>query len=488
MALDNFFSLLRSAIDKIAPSRKIRIRGKSEPWMTVDILNLIRERNKLFSKVKKNRDDFVTYRRYCSLRNYTQRCIRDAKSNYSNETLIECGNDSKKLWRHLSSLGHKAPKGEGGIVLESEGKKFFSPSDTARLFNEFYTTVASSLVSCLPSCSGLFGRRFYSTFYEKKGIFGPSFSLSPVSRHFILKQLSGLKLDKSMGLDDISPRFLKDGAEFLVEPVSHIINLSLTSEVFPSSFKKARVKPLYKKGSRLDVGNYRPVSILPVLSKILERAVNDQLNEYLTKKGLLYDFQSGFRKGFSTETCLMNLCDYVKMETSKGNFTGMVLIDLQKAFDCVDHQILLDKLSVMGVMSVDWFRSYLNDRQQCTQVDGVDSDFLQVTCGVPQGSILGPTLFLCFINDMSDALKCRLSLYADDSALVFSGPDPTKVADFLSSELSICRKWLIDNRLSLHLGKTECIVFGPKRRLNTDLQFDVKLDDAIVTINNKFGS
>ena len=176
----------------------------------------------------------------------------------------------------------------------------------------------------------------------------------------------------------------------------------------------------------------------------------------------------------------MNLCDYVKMETSKGNFTGMVLIDLQKAFDCVDHQILLDKLSVMGVKSVDWFRSYLNDRQQCTQVDGFDSDFSRVTCGVPQGSILGPTLFLCFINDMSDALKCRLSLYADDSALVFSGPDPIKVADFLGSELNICRKWLIDNRLSLHFGKTECIVFGPKRRLSTDLQFDIKLDGAVV--------
>ena len=115
-----------------------------------------------------------------------------------------------------------------------------------------------------------------------------------------------------------------------------------------------------------------------------------------------------------------------------------------------------------------------------TQVDGFDSDFSRVTCGVPQGSILGPTLFLCFINDMSDALKCRLSLYADDSALVFSGPDPIKVADFLGSELNICRKWLIDNRLSLHFGKTECIVFGPKRRLSTDLQFDIKLDGAVV--------
>ena len=440
-------------IEKIAPVRRIRIRSDSEPWMTADILDMIRDRNKLFSKVKRDRGNLDIYRRYCSLRNMTQRRIKEAKSDYLSQSVIDCGNDSKKLWRHLSSLGHKAPKGDGGIVLESEGKKFFSPSDTAKLFNEFYTTVASSLVLCLPSCSGLFGSSFYSNFYRKKGIFGPSFSLTPVSRHFIMKQLSGLKVDKSTGLDDISPRFLKDGAEFLEEPVSHIVNLSLSSEIFPSSFKKARVKPLYKKGSRLEVGNYRPVSILPVLSKILERAVNDQLNDYLTRKGLLYGFQSGFRKGFSTETCLVNLNDHIKKETSKGNFTGMVLIDLQKAFDCVDHRILLDKLSAMGVTNVDWFRSYLNDRKQCTHVNGVDSDFLEVTCGVPQGSILGPTLFLCFINDMSDALKCRLSLYADDSALVFSGSDPDYVANFLGSELSICKKWLVDNRLSLHLGR-----------------------------------
>ena len=107
------------------------------------------------------------------------------------------------------------------------------------------------------------------------------------------------------------------------------------SETVPSGFKKARVLPLYKKGSRLDPGNYRPVSILSVLSKILERAVNDQLNEFLVKKGLLFDYQSGFRKGFSTDTCLMNLCDYIRTESSKGNYTGMIMIDLQKAFDCV---------------------------------------------------------------------------------------------------------------------------------------------------------
>ena len=141
---------------------------------------------------------------------------------------------------------------------------------------------------------------------------------------------------------------------------------------------------------------------------------------------------------------------------------GMVMIDLRKAFDTVDGDILIDKLSAMGVTSLDWFRSYMTNREQCTQVEGINSSFLDVTCGVPQGSILGPTLFLCYINDMSESLKCRLSLYADDSALIFSANDAAEIARFLSIELSNCSKWLVDNRLSLHVGKTECILFGTR--------------------------
>ena len=282
----------------------------------------------------------------------------------------------------------------------------------------------------------------------------------PVSRRFIRVELDTMKLGKSTGLDDVSARFLKDGANFLIEPVQHIINMSILTEVVPDRFKDARVKPLFKKGSRLDPGNYRPVSILPVLSKVLEKAANSQLRQFLESNGLLFEYQSGFRSGHSTDTCLINLTDRIRSETAKGNVTGMVLIDLQKAFDTCDHSILLQKLSKMGVTSLDWFGSYLSDRRQCVQVGDVCSAFMCVKCGVPQGSILGPTLFLCYINDMSMVLKCHLALYADDSALLASGPDAKLVADFLSEQLTLCCSRLVDNRLSLHVGKTECMLFG----------------------------
>ena len=164
----------------------------------------------------------------------------------------------------------------------------------------------------------------------------------------------------------------------------------------------------------------------------------------------------------------------------KGNLTGLVLIDLCKAFNTVDHGILLAKLKGIGVSSVSWFGSYLSQRSQCVEVDGVRSDFMSITCGVPQGSILGPLLFLIYINDMHTSLTCQLALYADDSALIFSHSDASVVANRLSQELSNCKKWLIDNKLSLHVGKTECMLFGTSRRLKQVGDFNVSCDGMAV--------
>ena len=194
---------------------------------------------------------------------------------------------------------------------------------------------------------------------------------------------------------------------------------------------------------------------------------------YLEKKGIIFDYQSGFRSGFSTDTCLINLSDHVRSEISKGNFVGMVMIDLRKAFDTVDFDVLLAKLKVMGVKNTDWFRSYLTGRRQCVNVGGVESSFLDMECGVPQGSILGPILFLCYINDMSASLDCRLSLYADDSTLIASGKSVDSLSSFLTHQLESCSKWLVDNKLSLHVDKCESIIFGSKRKIKQCENFAV---------------
>ena len=395
--------------------------------MNADILAAIKKRNSLLSRFKRDRSNTDLYRDYCCVRNMVQRDIKLAKESFFKGEISRNMGNSGKLWNHLKSLGFsKKSGGSSSIVLEQNGVKTFNSLSVARIFNTFYTSVAADLVSKLPNPLGVFrtSTDIFKRFYSQKIGLRSSFCLSPVSRHFIQKQLLSLNTKKAVGLDDIPSLFLRDGAECIVTPITHIINISITTEKVPAAFKEAKVLPLFKKGSTLDPGNYRPVSILNVLSKILERAVHLQLSAYLEKRGLLFENQSGFRGGYFTDSCLIGLTDYIKGELAKGNLVGMVLIDLQKAFDTVDHGILRDKLESIGVSSTSWFESYLSDRRQCVDISGSRSEFLTVTCGVPQGSILGPLLFLIYINDMSISLTCKLSLYADDSALLFSHRDP----------------------------------------------------------------
>ena len=244
--------------------------------------------------------------------------------------------------------------------------------------------------------------------------------------------------------------------------------------------KNARMVPIYKKNSKTEVGNYRPVSILSVISKIFERIVYDQLEKYLKNESLLYEFQSGFRPSFSTDTCLIHLSDYIRKEWDKGNYTGMVVLDLQKAFDTVNHTILLGKLRAVGLAesSIKWFDSYLTGRNQVVDIDGVYSEPMEVTCGVPQGSILGPLLFLVYVNDKVSAVNCKLLLYADDSALTVSHRDVEVIQERLGLELEAVNDWLIDNKLSLHLGKTESILFGSKRKLAKHSELNIKCGNS----------
>ena len=203
------------------------------------------------------------------------------------------------------------------------------------------------------------------------------------------------------------------------------------------------------------------------MSKISERIVYDQLSKHLAKHNILYKYQSGFRRSYSTETALIDLSDRIKFSMDKGLYTGMVMIDLQNAFDTDNHAIMSDKLGAIGCDdgSVNWFNSYLSNRSQFIDIKGTLSDRGEVTCGVPQGSILGPLLFLNYVNNMESAVDCDLLLYADDSALLIRRKSIIDIEQKLSEELAKLNVWLIENKLSLHLGKTESLLFASTRKL-----------------------
>ena len=290
------------------------------------------------------------------------------------------------------------------------GETCFDKKSVANKFCDFFCNVADDLVKKLKPPSGLFNKIQVKSLYSEKGVIGNSFGSSTVTESTVYKLIRTVNTKKAKGLDSISAKFIKDGCSVIAFPIPHILNLSLSQSTLPKSFQEARVVPLYKKGGKVEVGNDRPVSILPVVSKRFERIVYDQLSKHLDKYNILYKYESGFRKSYSIAIALIDLSDRIKFSMDKGLCTGMVMIDLQKAFDKVNHAIMPDKLGAIGCDdgSVKSFNSYLSNRSQFIDIKGTLSDRGEVTCDVPQGFILGPLLFLMYVNDMGSVVDCDL--------------------------------------------------------------------------------
>ena len=346
----------------------------------------------------------------------------------------------------------------------------FDDAKNASIFKTFYSSLADKLVAKLPFPSGKFGFDSVKSYYEKT--LAPTtrkFNISQIEEQDILEILQSLSLEKSAGIDNIPSRFLKDGANILAKPICQICNLSIKFSLFPKQCKVAKIKPLFKKGSKTDPKNYRPISLLPLISKIIERVVFNQTQEFLQNRGLICRYQSGFRKNYSTDLCLSYLCDKIKKGFDSSLFTGMILIDLQKAFDTINHDILIMKMKYLGFSekAMSWFASYLSLREFRVNINQSLSDSGTITCGVPQGSILGPLLFLLYINDIPQAVDCEILLYADDTCLLFQHKDVKEIERQLNKNFSSLCEWFVDNKLSIHFGedKTKCILFGNKYKI-----------------------
>ena len=279
------------------------------------------------------------------------------------------------------------------------------------------------------------------------------------------------------GYDEVDASALKMISDSVSLPLTHLCNLSLSQGVFPHELKLANVIPLYKSDDPCVFNHYRPVSLLSVLSKVFEKVMYERLISYLDTYDIIFQNQFGFRKMHSSYMALMVLMDKLIKSLENGEHIVGVFLDFSKAFDTVDHNILLSKLDHYGVRgpAFDWFRSYLKDRSQFVTYNGVSSSTRTIKCGVPQGSILGPLLFLIYINDLQSVCKHTTPiLFADDTNLFTSGKDIVRMQDDLNSELSKISLWLKVNKLSLNIKKTHFMfITRKKHRPNqVDLQID----------------
>ena len=357
-----FESIFRVLINKVAPKKHCRIKVRTQPWITHDILVSIRERDKHLKNFHRNKDQ-ISLQQFRKWRNKTQQLVKEAKKDFISNEIESNKNNSKKLWDSLKLLGYQnKPKTKEHTVLKIDNEICFDPVTVAEHINDFFINVAHRLTADLPPMSDIHSA--FSTkcksFYSKLKIQPGTVNLEEIDQDFVNKELKKLVPTKGVGLDEISPRFLRDGADSLTNIVTFLINFSIRTKIVPDCIKVAKVTPLHKKNSKLDVGNYRPVSVLSSLSKILEKAVHLQVEAHCKRYQLLYQLQSGFRGNYSTDTCLIYLHDLIRKEVSNGNVVGILLLDVQKAFDSVDHVHLCEKIRLAG-LDPSWFSSYLQN-------------------------------------------------------------------------------------------------------------------------------
>ena len=423
-AYDDLIAKLTEVIDKLAPIKEVRIKNNTQEWFDDEIHSAIQNRDKRFSVFKRSRlcEDKLAFKR---AQNNVQNLIKKKKKQYIKNKLDENLGKPKELWKTLKSLGLSETKASGSKIglAKKKDEISFDPKENSEIFKDFFANLASNLVSKLPPAPMKFGMNTVEAYYKNRISPKKDFSFSSTNESNILDLLKNINPSKAAGLDNIAGKFLKEGATILAMPLTQICNLSIASSSFPDKCKHAKLKPLFKKGPTTEPKNYRPISLLPLVSKIIEKVIHDQTIKYLDENNIIYKYQSGFRSNHSTNSCLSYLCNKVQQGFEKGMLTGMILIDLQKAFDTIDHEIFLKKMRYLGFSdsAINWFKSYLENRTFSVQVEDSLSSLGDLKCGVPQGSILGPLLFLLYVNDMSQAVTCDLLLYADDSCLVFQG-------------------------------------------------------------------
>lgn len=459
VAMGNLTYTLNDLLNKACPQVTRRIDPKRDciqPWFTKAMLNSRRTKNKLIRKAVKSKsaNDIATKNAYISVYN---NLIIEAKEKYYRNEILKAKGNSKLLWDNFKKITRKFGKVKEEIsCIKVNNKKITNPQEIANHVNTYFTNVAPNLTKNInPSKNAA---DFLLATNES------IFKFKSVSQGKLAKVINSLKPKKSCGIDNLSNSLLKKIYEPLLHPLNSIINRSLMNGYVPKHMKVAKVIPILKKGDPTDMNNLRPISLLSSFSKIVEKIVDEQLRSFLEENDLLDKHQYGFRSGHSTEHAITDMINFITEEIQKNNKIAAIFIDVKKAFDSCNHTVLLKKLENMGIRRTElkWFESYLKERVQCTQVESCRSDILDITCGVPQGSILGPLLFIIYIFDLSQYSKFFKVFFADDTTLLISAPTLNELITEIRSELPKISEWFESNYLVLHPDKTKIMYFNLK--------------------------
>ena len=453
--IDTFNLHFNQIIPSQNPSRSNYRKIPRAPWISKAILRSINRKNSFFHRYKLNPTQ-ETKRKYTRYRNTLTNVLRMAKKNYFAKQFELYKHDAKSTWKVINKVINPKRSHEPIKRVRIDDAHIQEPCEIAEAFNDFFVEIGPTLANKIPKPV----KPFNHYLKERNS---SSFFFVPVVEEEVQNIIIDLNTKKASGYDELNNFLLKNTVNEIISPLTHILNMSLMQGVVPDRMKIAKVIPVFKKGNSEDLSNYRPISLLTSVSKILERLVYSRTLKFLNEFNVLSNSQFGFRKKHSTSHALLTFIDKIANATDNQLHTVGIFLDLSKAFDTIDHDILLYKLCHYGIRgkALDWFKSYLSNRKQFVTINGQDSSLKNISCGVPQGSLLGPLLFIIYINDLpnsSDVLS--FILFADDSNIFYSHRDPQFLLNKVNNEIKFVQDWIYANKLSLNINKTHYMVFS----------------------------
>ena len=468
-AYNLFFEHLDGAHEVSFPVFKVKpnkIACPLNPWMTPGLLRSRKHKEKLGAKKIKNptQNNITEYKTFNKLYN---KIIRIAKIKYYEKKFKDTARDIKRTWDTVREvIGSKRSKVPIPVSFKDGNRIIKGSGAIANGFNNFFSSIGSELAERVAVTS-----RHFSEFLGERIIH--DFVFAQVTPQSLLDISKKLKSKSSCGPDNISSKLLKEILPVIAIPLSYLFNLSFQTGFIPPRFKIAKVVPVYKSGDRHLFTNYRPISLLSSLSKLLEKIVVKQMYAFLYSNNILYEHPYGFRKSHSTTHAVIQFLHNIHGALNKDvpEYTLGIFLDLKKAFDTVHHKILLKKLDHYGFRGISnlWFDNYLTGRYQYVSIDGTDSAKREIKYGVPQGSVLGPLLFILFINDLAKATDFSTLLFADDTTLQLSSGHVAQLFNTANEELKKVALWFQSNKLTLNVSKTKNAIFRSKNmNLATD--------------------
>ena len=465
-AYKEFITPYSALYEKCFPLKKIsNARRKDKKWITKGLRISSQHKNKLLRKKIRNPTvaNIERYKSYCKV---WEKIWFRAENDYYLNAINNKRESNKAFWKLYSSILNPSKVKSKTCIskVTYNGRSMTSPPEISNAFNDHFVTIGKKLTDRFPNQTNF-------KKYMKRNCNDTIF-LAPIVIPEIEKEIRKLKDRKSPGPGNIPPKIVKLTKDRITPVLCHIYNLSISQGNYPELLKISKVIALHKKEDRCNPDNYRPISLLNIFNKIFEKLLYHRFIDFFNKQKLIFKYQFGFRENHSTVLALTEIVDSIKETIDNNGFTVGIFLDLKKAFDAVDHTILLEKLKYFGIRGTahTLMKSYLSNRKQFTVINTNYSETKPIECGVPQGSVLGPLLFLVFINDMEYCIPDNLPrLFADDTGLFVHGQNINRVLTSAQDVITKLEEWFKCNKLTLSISKCSYIIFkGVKKdSLNT---------------------